>query len=125
MSNIFEKIGVGLSDVGKWVGDAVKAVLGIAGKVKTILEAEQKLEPAFIAGLSTVVKDVENLIALSETAVTDGAVNFPADSAAYNQFITLMNDFKALVPVVEAGIAALKDNKCQFIKIQKYKFVVD
>lgn len=108
MSNIFEKIGVGLTDVGNWVADAAKFVVGIASKVKTILSAEKALEPAFINGLSTVVADVESLISLSEGIVAGGDLHLVAGTPAYNEFLKLISDFKALTPIVEEGIAALK-----------------
>lgn len=107
MSNIFQKIGVGIEDVGSWFNDAVKAVVGVASKIKAILESGKQLEQPFINGVSTIVADVESLIALSESAVTSGAVNFPADSAAYNEFLKLVNDFKSLIPVVEQDIETI------------------
>ncbi|MBT9332893.1 hypothetical protein [Paracidobacterium acidisoli] len=107
MSNIFVKLGVGIADVGKWVADAVKGVVDLATKIETILKAEKPLEAPFVAGLSTVMADVEALISASESAVSADGLNFPADSRVYSEFLTLISDFKKLAPVVEQAIAIL------------------
>jgi hypothetical protein len=107
MSNIFEKLGSGLADVGKWIADAVTAVMSLAEKVETILKAEETLEGPFVSGLSTVVADVESLITASTTAVSADGLNFPADSEVYSKFLTLVSDFKKFAPVVEEALAAL------------------
>lgn len=106
--NVFKEIGIGLADVGKWFANAVKAVLGIATKVKRVLTAANQLEPQFVEGLSTVVNDVELLISDAEGAVSASGLNFAADSAAYQQFLKLVHDFKTLAPIVEEAIQILE-----------------
>ena len=54
------------------------------------------------------VADVEALIAASEGAVTTDGLNFSADSKVYSDFLTLIDDFKKLAPVVEQAIAILE-----------------
>ncbi len=106
--NIFQKLGVKIVDFGKWLGGAVKAVVGLAIRVESILKSEKPLEQPFIAGLSTVVADVEALIAASEGAITADGLNFSADSKVYAGFVTLIDDFKKLAPVVEEALAILE-----------------
>ena len=106
--NIFEKVGVKIADFGKWFAGAVKTVVGLAVRVETVLKSEKPLEKPFIAGLSTVVSDVETLIAASEGALTADGLNFSADSKVYADFVTLVNDFKNLAPIVEQAIAILE-----------------
>ncbi len=109
--NIFQKVGVKIADFGKWFAGAVKSVVGLAIRVETILKSEKPLEEPFIAGLSTVVADVEALIANSEGAVTSDGLNFSADSKVYSGFVTLVDDFKKLAPIVEQAIAILEGKK--------------
>ncbi|MFZ0631901.1 MAG: hypothetical protein WA399_21165 [Acidobacteriaceae bacterium] len=106
--NVFQKIGVKIADFGKWFAGAVKSVIGVAVRVEQILKSEKPLEQPFIAGLSTVVSDVEALIAASEGALTSNGLNFAADSKVYSDFVTLIDDFKKLAPVVEQAIAILE-----------------
>ena len=108
MSNIFQKLGVGIADFGKWLAEAVSDTIHLAKKVETILKAEKPLEAPFIAGLSTVVADVETLISASDTAITADGLNLPADSKVYSDFLTLIADFKNLAPVVEEAIDILE-----------------
>jgi hypothetical protein len=108
MSNIFQKLGVGIADFGKWLATAISDTVHLAEKVEQILKAEKPLEKPFISSLSTVVADVEALISASDSAVTAGGLNFPADSQVYSDFVTLISDFKKLAPVVEEAIDALK-----------------
>ncbi len=68
MSNIFQKLGIGIADFGKWFASAVKDTASLAAKIQAILAAEQPLQKPFVSGLSTVVADVEALIASSSTA---------------------------------------------------------
>jgi hypothetical protein len=105
--NIFQKIGVKIVDFGKWFAGEVKAIVGLALRVEAILKSEKPLEQPFIAGLSTVVADVEALIAASEGALTADGLNFAADSKVYSDFVTLIDDFRKLAPVVEQAIAIL------------------
>jgi len=105
--NIFQKLGVKIADFGKWFAGAVKSVIGLAARIEKILQSEKPLEQPFISGLSTVVADVEALIAASEGAVTADGLNFAADSKVYSDFVTLIDDFKKLAPVVEQAIALL------------------
>lgn len=111
MSNIFQKVGVGLADVGKWIADAVKTVTGLASRVENILKSEKPLEAPFVAGLSAVVADLEALVAAAEAAVTSDGLNFPADSKVYTEFLTLISDFKKFAPVVEEAIDILTGKK--------------
>ncbi|MGA8111078.1 MAG: hypothetical protein WBD46_20815 [Acidobacteriaceae bacterium] len=106
--NVFQKLGVKIADFGKWFASAVKGVVGLALRVESILKSEKPLEQPFIAGLSTVVADVEALIAASEGAVTADGLNFSADSKVYSGFLTLISDFKKLAPVVEEALAILE-----------------
>jgi len=106
--NAFQKIGVKIADFGKWFAGAVKSVIGLALRVETILKSEKPLEQPFIQSLSTVVADVESLISASEGAVTADGLNFAADSKVYSDFVTLIDDFKKLAPVVEQAIAILE-----------------
>jgi hypothetical protein len=107
--NIFQKVGIKIADFGKWFAGAVKTVVGLAIRVEAILKSEKPLEQPFIAGLSTVVADVEALISASEGAVTTDGLNFSADSKVYSDFLTLIDDFKKLAPVVEQALAILED----------------
>ena len=106
--NIFQKLGVKIADFGKWFAGAVKSVVGLAIHVESILRSEKPLEKPFIAGLSTVVADVESLIAASEGALTADGLNFAADSKVYAGFLTLISDFNKLAPVVEQALAILE-----------------
>lgn len=106
--NIFQKIGVKVGDFAKWFAGAVSSVVGLAIRVEKILSSEKPLEKPFIAGLSTVVSDVEALIADSQGALTADGLNFSADSKVYSGFVTLVDDFKKLAPVVEQAIAILE-----------------
>ena len=106
--NIFQKIGVKIGDFARWFAGSVAAVIGLSVRVETILKSEKPLEKPFIAGLSTVVADVEALIADSQGALTADGLNFSADSKVYSGFVTLVDDFKKLAPVVEQAIAILE-----------------
>jgi hypothetical protein len=108
MSNVFQKLGIGIADFGKWVAAAIKDTVSLAVKVEKILKAEQPLAKPFVSGLSTVVADVEALIASSSTAVTASGLNFAADTKVYQQFLTLIDDFKKLAPVVEEAVSILE-----------------
>lgn len=108
MTNVFQKIGAGIADFGKWIAEAVTDTVNLAIRIEQVLKAEQPLEAPFVSGLSTVVSDVEALIASSQTAVTAGGLNFPADSAVYQQFLTLVSDFQKLAPVVEEALEILE-----------------
>lgn len=106
--NIFQKLGLKIADFGKWFAGEVKTIVGLALHVEAILKSEKPLEQPFIAGLSTVVSDVEALIAASQGAVGTDGLNFAADSKVYGDFLTLMDDFKKLAPVVEQALAILE-----------------
>ncbi len=108
MSNFFQKLGVGISDFGKWLATAVKETASIAARIEKILKAEEPLAKPFVSGLSTVVADVEALIGSSESALTANGLNFSADSQVYQQFVTLIADFKKLAPVVQDAVAILE-----------------
>jgi len=108
MSNIFQKLGIGIADAGKWIVEAVKSIVSLAVKVEAILVAELPLEKEFVSGLTTVVADVEAFILATDTAVTATGLNFAADSKAYADLLTLISDFKKLAPIVEEALAALK-----------------
>jgi hypothetical protein len=106
--NIFQKLGVKIADFGKWFAGEVKTIVGLALRVEHILQSEKPLEQPFIAGLSTVVSDVEALITASQGAITADGLNFAADSKVYADFLALIDDFKKLAPVVEQAIAILE-----------------
>jgi hypothetical protein len=106
--NVFQKIGVKIADFGKWFAGSIAEIIGLSVRVEKILQSEKPLEKPFIAGLSTVVADVEALIADSQGALTADGLNFSADSKVYAGFVTLVDDFKKLAPVVEQAIAILE-----------------
>jgi hypothetical protein len=106
--NVFQKIGIKVADFGKWFAATIGAIIGLAVRVEHILQSEKPLEKPFISGLATVVADVEALIAASEGAVSADGLNFSADSRVYAGFLTLIDDFKKLAPVVEEAIALLE-----------------
>jgi len=106
--NIFQKLGVKIADFGKWFAGEVKTIVGLALRVESILKSEKPLEKPFISGLATLVADVEALIAASEGAVTADGLNFSADSKVYTDFLSLVDDFKKLAPIVEQAIAILE-----------------
>lgn len=106
--NIFQKMSLKIADFAKWFAGAIADIVGLAERVATILKSEKPLEKPFIAGLSTVVADVEALIAASAGAVTADGLNFSADSQVYAGFVTLVDDFRKLAPVVEQAIAILE-----------------
>jgi hypothetical protein len=108
MSNIFKKIGVGIADIGKWIAKAITDTVSLAAKVEAILKAEQPLGASFVSGLSTVVADVEALVAASGTAVSASGLNLPADSAAFKELVTLIDDFGKLAPIVGEALAILE-----------------
>jgi hypothetical protein len=106
--NIIQKMGGKLANFAKWFAGAISAVIGLSVRIETILKSEKPLEKPFIAGLSTVVADVEALIAASQGALTADGLNFSADSKIYSTFVTLIDDFKKLAPVVEQAIDILE-----------------
>ncbi len=106
--NIFQKLGVKIADFGKWFAGEVRTIVGLALRVEHILKSEKPLEQPFIAGLSTVVSDVETLITAAQGAVTADGLSFSADSKVYSDFMTLIDDFRKLAPVVEEAIALLE-----------------
>lgn len=108
MSNIFTKLGVSISNFGKWIAKAVTDTISLAEKIETILKAEQPLEATFVSGLSTVVADVEALVAASSTAVTAEGLNIPADSKAFQELVTLIDDFGKLAPIVAEALDILE-----------------
>ena len=108
MSNVFSKLGVGVADFGKWIASAIKETVSLSQKIQKILAAEKPLAKPFVQGLSTVVADVESLIASSSTAVSASGLNFPADTQTYQHFVNLIADFKKLAPVVEEAVSILE-----------------
>jgi hypothetical protein len=106
--NIFQKMGLKIADFAKRFAASIAEVVGLALRVESILKSEKPLEKPFIAGLSTVVADVEALIASSQGALTSDGLNFSADSKVYSSFVTLIDDFRKLAPVVEQAIAILE-----------------
>ena len=108
MSNIFSKLGIGIADLGKWVASAIKDTVSLSRKIQKILAAEKPLQKPFVEGLSTVVADVEALIASSSAAVSASGLNFSADTQTYQHFLNLITDFKKLAPVVEEAVSILE-----------------
>ena len=92
--NIFQKLGVKIADFGKWFAGEVKTIVGLALRVESILKSEKPLEKPFIAA--------------SQGALTADGLNFSADSKIYSTFVTLIDDFKKLAPVVEQAIDILE-----------------
>ena len=87
--NVFQKLGVKIADFGKWFAGTVKTVVGLA-----------LLLPF---GWGRIID-----ITASEGAVTANGLNFTADSKVYSDFLTLIDDFKKLAPVVEQAILILE-----------------
>ena len=108
MANIFQKIGIGIADVSKWLVTAVKDIVGIAVKVEKVLSAAKPLEKPFIDGLVTVVGDVEALLTDAQGAVSAAGLNIAADSKTYQDFVKLVDDFRTLAPVVEEALKILE-----------------
>ena len=108
MSNIFQKLGVGIADFGKWVASAIRDTVSLSQKIQKLLAAEKPLQKPFVEGLSTVVADVEALIASSSAAVSASGLNFSADTQTYQHFLNLIADFKKLAPVVEEAVSILE-----------------
>jgi hypothetical protein len=108
MSNIFKKLGIGIADFGKWFAGAAQETANLSAKIQKVLSSTRPLEAPFVAGLASVISDVEALLAASTAAVSADGVNFPADSQAYQQFLTLIADFRKLAPVATAAIQALE-----------------
>ena len=106
--NILQKMGIRIADFGKWLAGAVKTVVGLAVRAERILQSEKPLEKPFVAGLSTIVADLEALVAASEVALSANGLNFAADSKVYSDFVTLIDDFRKFAPVVEEVIAILE-----------------
>ena len=109
--NVFQSIGIKIADFAKWFAGAVKSIVGLAVRVETVLKSEKPLEKPFIAGLSTVIADVEALLAAAQGAVSADGLNFPADSKVYSGFLTLVDDFKKLAPLVEEAVAILEGKR--------------
>jgi hypothetical protein len=108
MSNIFKKLGIGIADFGKWFAGAAQETANLSVKIQKVLSSVQPLEAPFVTGLASVVSDVEALLAASTAAVSADGLNLPADSQAYQQFLTLVADFRKLVPVATAAIRTLE-----------------
>jgi hypothetical protein len=106
--NIFKKLGIGIVDFGKWLAGAAEETVQLSVKIETILKAAKPLEAPFVSGLSSIVADVEALIAASTAAISADGLNFPADSKAYQQFLTLIADFKQLAPIAAEAIQILE-----------------
>jgi hypothetical protein len=108
MTNIFKKLGVGIVDFGKWFAGAVQETANLSARIETILSAAKPLEAPFVAGLTSIVADVEALIAASTTAVSANGLNFSADSKAYEEFLNLIADCKKMVPIATEAIQILE-----------------
>ncbi len=110
MFNPFKSVATGLADVGKFIAHAVAFVMGTAKRVEYVLTQGKPLEKPFVSALSTVVSDLEAVISDAGTAVTADGLNFAADTAAYQKFMQLIQDFKALAPIAEDALAILEGN---------------
>ena len=108
MSNVFSKLGIGIADFTRWIASAIKETASLSKKIQKILSAEEPLGQPFVQGLSTVIVDVEALIASSSAAVSATGLNFSADTQTYQHFLTLIADFKKLAPVVEEAVSILE-----------------
>jgi prophage DNA circulation protein len=108
MANFIEKAASGVAEVSKKIVSIIRETLTIAAKVEKVLKAEKPLQPSFIAGVSSVIADVESLAAFVGPAVSSNGLNFAADSKVYEQFIILIDDFRKLTPVVEEAVTLLK-----------------
>jgi hypothetical protein len=111
--NILKKAGLKIADFGKWLAGEIKSIVGLAVRVEHILKSEKPLEQPFIQGLSTVVADVEAIIAASDSALSANGLNFSADSKVYSGFVTLIDDFKKLAPVVEQALIILEGKETE------------
>lgn len=109
--NPFEEVGKGIAKAAKAFAFGVAHLFGLARKVERVMLAEEPLEKPFIDGLVKVVSDVEDLLGEAQVAATDGGLNFPADSSAYQAFMALYRDARALLPIVEDALAVLEGKK--------------
>jgi hypothetical protein len=92
--NAFQKIGIKVADFGKRFAGTIGAIIGLAVRVEHVLQSEKPLEKPFISG--------------SDGAFTADGLNFSADSKVYSGFLTLIDDFKKLAPVVDEAITLLE-----------------
>lgn len=106
--NVFMKIGLKVADFGKWFARIVTSIVGLAVRIEKVLQSEKPLEQPFISSLSTVVSDVETLIAASQGALSAEGLNVSADSKVYSSLVTLIDDFGKLASVVEEALAILE-----------------
>jgi hypothetical protein len=86
---------------------AGKFITSLASGIGKLFAAEKALAPAVATSIVTLVGDLESLIALSASAVGTDGLNFPADSAAYTQFLKVKADVVASAAVIEQAIQAL------------------
>lgn len=87
--------------------DLIKAgsfILQLSEKALSIFKAGQPAEVAAVKLLSA----VESFISLAAPAVGSEGLNFPADSAAYAQFLVVVADAKAFVAAAEGVEKAAK-----------------
>lgn len=99
MANIFVEIDGALLKAGAFL-------LSLGAKAVEIFQGEKKVAPAAAEAAVKLFTDVENFISLAAPAVGASGLNFPADSAAYTAFLTLVADAKAFVSVAEQVLKA-------------------
>lgn len=96
MANVFTQV----------EGDLVKAgsfLLGLSEKALSVFNSSKPAEEAAVKLLA----DVEALISLAAPAVGANGLNLAADSAAYGQFLKLVDDAKAFVAAAEPVVKSL------------------
>lgn len=100
MSNPFTAIETALINAGKFI-------TGLATGFAILFAKEKALAPITASLVTKFVGDVESLIALAAPAAGEGGLNFPADSAAYTQFLVVKSDVVQLAAQIEKDIKAL------------------
>jgi hypothetical protein len=108
MANVGQEVATGIGNAVTFVEKEVVKLADLATKVSVILKREKQLEPNFIAGVAALAGDVTTVASLVEVAATADGLNIAADSAAFVGLQKLIADAKALVPLVDQGIANLK-----------------
>jgi hypothetical protein len=109
MSNLFQKLGVGVSDFGKWLATAVKDTVSIASRIEKILKAEQPLAKPFVSSLSTVVAErrgADRLLRIRPLRKGSQLLRRLADLPAVRH---PHRRFQKLAPVVEEAVSILED----------------
>jgi hypothetical protein len=95
------------TDIEKALVAAGKFITSLASGFTKLFATEKAIAPAVASSIVTLVGDLESLIALSASAVGAEGLNFPADSAAYAQFLKVKADVIASAAVIQQAVEAL------------------